>query len=49
MIVLNEAAITVEMLGESGSGWCEFCWNRNYLEFARSHVGKFQPYQRLEQ
>lgn len=44
MIVLNEAAITVRMADEDGTGWCEFCWNRGYLEFARNHVGKFQPY-----
>ena len=47
MIVLNEAAITVDMAGEKGAGWCEFCWNRGYLEFARKHVGQFQPYPHL--
>jgi len=47
MIVLNEAAITVEMEGETGVGWCEFCWNRAYLEFARQHVRTFQPYAHL--
>lgn len=44
MIVLNEAAITVDIEGEAGVGWCEFCWNRSYLDFARNHVGDFQPY-----
>ena len=44
VIVLNEAAITVDMAGESGTGWCEFCWNRGYLDFARQHVAQFQPY-----
>jgi hypothetical protein len=44
MVLLNEAGITVEMAGEEGNGWCEFCWNRSYLDFARQHVGEFQPY-----
>ena len=44
MIVLNEAGITVKMVGEDGNGWCEFCWNRGYLDFARKHIGEFQPY-----
>lgn len=38
MIYLNEAALTLSIDGETGTGWCEFCWNRNYLEFARQHV-----------
>jgi hypothetical protein len=38
LIVLNETATQVEIDGEVGVGWCEFCWNRNYLEFARQHV-----------
>jgi hypothetical protein len=47
MIVLNESAIIVEIAGEGGTGWCEFCWNRDYLEFARQHVQQFQPYREL--
>lgn len=38
MIQLNESATAVEIDGESGSGWCEFCWNKNYLDFAREHI-----------
>jgi hypothetical protein len=38
MVVLNETATTVQIGGDSGVGWIEFCWNRNYLEFAREHV-----------
>jgi hypothetical protein len=38
MIQLNESPIEVTMEGRQGSGWCEFCWNKNYLDFARQHV-----------
>jgi hypothetical protein len=38
MIQLNESPIAVKMEGEEGSGWCEFCWNKNYLDFARAHA-----------
>lgn len=41
MIMLNEGATTVEIDGVSGSGWCEFCWNKNYYEFAKQHVAEF--------
>ena len=41
MVYLNEAALTLEIDGESGTGWCEFCWNRNYFTFARQHVGQY--------
>ena len=41
MIYLNEAAITVEMAGETGVGWLEFCWNRNYFDFAKDYVTRF--------
>jgi hypothetical protein len=44
---LNESAITVRIEGKEGTGWCEFCWNRDYLEFARQHVTQFQPYPKL--
>ncbi|MES2493330.1 MAG: hypothetical protein V4579_08640 [Pseudomonadota bacterium] len=46
-IVLKEAGITVQIEGEQGTGWCEFCWNRNYFEFARAHASQFQPYKEL--
>ena len=45
MVILNESAITVTIEGKDGVGWCEFCWNRNYLAFARQHVAQFAPYQ----
>ena len=38
MIQLNESATAVDIDGEKGSGWCEFCWNKAYLDFARQHV-----------
>lgn len=38
MVWLNEAALTLQVDGDPGSGWCEFCWNRDYLRFARQHV-----------
>ncbi|QIG54727.1 hypothetical protein G6N82_11690 [Altererythrobacter sp. BO-6] len=44
MIALKESAIRVRMGEEEGTGWCEFCWNRNYLDFARQHLAQFQPY-----
>jgi hypothetical protein len=47
MVLLNESATTVKMEGEEGVGWCEFCWNRAYLEFAKDHVSKFQPFNEL--
>lgn len=37
-IYLNEAALTLDIDGSRGTGWCEFCWNRDYFEFAREHV-----------
>jgi hypothetical protein len=42
MVQNNEAAIAVKIEGEQGSGWCEFCWNKNYLDFAKTllHFGK---------
>lgn len=36
-----EAALTVDIDGESGTGWCEFCWNRNYLDYARPFVTRY--------
>lgn len=33
-----EAALTVDIDGEAGTGWCEFCWNRDYLDFARDYI-----------
>lgn len=41
MIYLNEAALTLSIDGEPGTGWCEFCWNRDYFKFARQHVKQY--------
>jgi hypothetical protein len=41
MVYLNEAALTVRVDGQSGTGWCEFCWNRNYVDFARGYLGMY--------
>lgn len=43
-IVLNEGGITVTIEGKQGTGWCEFCWNRDYLEFARAYVESYPPF-----
>ncbi len=40
-IYLNEAAVTLEMDGQSGVGWVEFCWNRDYFDFAKGLVERF--------
>lgn len=41
MVYLNEAALTLEIDGQAGTGWCEFCWNRNYYNFARDYVKQY--------
>lgn len=38
MILLNEGATTVTVDGTPGTGWCEFCWNKEYLLFAKQYV-----------
>jgi hypothetical protein len=40
-VYLNEAALQLEIDGESGTGWCEFCWSRDYLDFAKQYVSRF--------
>lgn len=40
-IYLNEAALTLDIDGAPGTGWCEFCWNRDYFHFAREHVQQY--------
>ncbi|MBD0860315.1 hypothetical protein IA539_03710 [Gordonia sp. zg691] len=40
-VYLNEAALEVTIDGEAGTGWAEFCWNKNYFEFASSHVTEY--------
>ena len=46
-VVLNEGGITVTIEGLEGTGWCEFCWNRDYFEFARNHVAAYPPFKDL--
>ena len=41
MIWLNEAGLTLDIDGEEGVGWCEFCWNKNYHAFAKQYVTRF--------
>ena len=40
-VYLNEAVVTATIDGEQGTGWCEFCWNRDYLAFVQPHVRRF--------
>ena len=41
MIWLNEAGLVLEIDGQPGVGWCEFCWNKNYHDFAKDYVTRF--------
>ncbi len=41
MIWLNEAGLVLEIDGQPGVGWCEFCWNKNYYDFAKDYVTRF--------
>lgn len=40
-VYLNEAALKVDIDGEQGVGWCEFCWNREYFSYARDYVQQY--------
>lgn len=40
-VFLNEAALEVTVDGVPGSGWAEFCWNRDYFDFARHYVAEY--------
>lgn len=40
-VYLNEAAVTLDIDGAPGTGWCEFCWNRDYFDFAKEHVQRY--------
>lgn len=40
-VYLNEAAFRLEIDGMPGTGWAEFCWNRNYQDFARDYAIQF--------
>lgn len=41
MVYLNEAALRLDVDGQAGSGWCEFCWNRDYFAFAKQYVSQY--------
>lgn len=41
LIVLNEAAMNVTIGDKTGVGWVEFCWNRNYLEYAQTKAARY--------
>lgn len=41
MIYLNEAALSLSIDGQAGTGWCEFCWNRDYFRFAQQYVTRY--------
>jgi hypothetical protein len=40
-VYLKENAVTLDIDGVPGSGWCEFCWNRDYFDFAKEHVAAY--------
>ncbi|WP_040795719.1 DUF7064 domain-containing protein [Nocardia higoensis] len=40
-VYLNEAALQVTVDGDAGTGWAEFCWNKNYFDFAHSYVTEY--------
>ncbi|HEX5806502.1 MAG TPA: hypothetical protein VFY31_09240 [Macromonas sp.] len=35
--ILNEAAMTVDIDGKPGVGWCEFYWDNRYLDHMKQH------------
>lgn len=40
-IMLNEGATTVDIDGAKGTGWCEFCWNSTYYDFAKGFARQY--------
>jgi hypothetical protein len=38
---INTGCATLDFDGKSGVGVCEFSWNKDYFDFAKSFVGKF--------
>lgn len=42
-VYLCEAGVRAEIDGEQGVGWAEFCWNRDYFDFAHPHTARFAP------
>ena len=43
MVYLNESALQVSVNGDEGTGWAEFCWNKNYFDFAHRYIVKYGP------
>ena len=40
-VYLNESAMNAEIDGKKGTGWIEFCWNRDYFNFAKDYAERF--------
>jgi hypothetical protein len=38
---INTGGATIIFDGKPGLGWCEFSWNKDYFDFAKSFVGRF--------
>ncbi|WP_432769571.1 DUF7064 domain-containing protein [Sphingopyxis sp.] len=38
---INTAGATITFDGVPGMGWCEFSWNKDYFDFAKSFVTRF--------
>jgi hypothetical protein len=38
---INIGGATMIFDGKSGLGWCEFSWNKDYFDFAKTFVGQF--------
>lgn len=38
---INTAGATILFDGVNGVGWCEFSWNKDYFDFAKSYVADF--------
>lgn len=42
-IILREADVVTKIGDKTGTGWSEFCWSRDYLEFVNPSGQQFQP------
>jgi hypothetical protein len=38
---LNTGGVTLNIDGVQGIGWCEFCWNKDYFDFAKDYVTQY--------
>jgi hypothetical protein len=38
---INTGGATILFDGKPGMGWCEFSWNKDYFDFAKSYVHRF--------